>query len=98
MLVPTVAFSRYPLPGGRFNRVLHDPNVKYRESLTHEQYTDTKAQQTTMNHFPGAPCAFAPFLPLETSPSADDNTVRVLAHARAVAPTQEPGSPGPEDS
>ena len=61
-----------PLTGGRFNRVLHDPDVKYREGLTKEQYTDTKAKQTTMNHFPGsALCIFAPYFhPLETSPIA----------------------------
>jgi hypothetical protein len=29
--------------------------VKARDSLTKEQYTDTTAKQTTMNHFPGKP-------------------------------------------
>ena len=37
--------------GGRFNRVLHDPSVKPRDSLTKQAYMDKTFQQTTINHF-----------------------------------------------
>ncbi|KNC75187.1 hypothetical protein SARC_12281 [Sphaeroforma arctica JP610] len=37
--------------GGRFNRVLYDPQVPPRINMTKEQYQDTTVQQTTINHF-----------------------------------------------
>lgn len=36
--------------GGSRNRVLHDPNIKPRDDLSKEQYTQ-KDKQTTLNHF-----------------------------------------------
>lgn len=50
--IGAVGIARCLTFGGHFNRVLHDPEVKARDSLTKEQYTDTTAKQTTMNHFP----------------------------------------------
>jgi len=37
--------------GGRFSRVLYDPEVAPREGLTKEQYMQGSHQATTINHF-----------------------------------------------
>lgn len=42
------------LAARRFNRVLHDPSLPPRDSLTTEQYSDKAAasRSTTLHHFP----------------------------------------------
>ncbi|CAL8469213.1 g8754 [Coccomyxa elongata] len=49
--IGAVGIARCFTFGGRFNRVLHDPSVKPRDSLTKQAYMDKTFQQTTINHF-----------------------------------------------
>jgi len=50
--IGAIGIARCLTFGGKFNRVLHDPEVKSRETLTKEEYMDKNVEQTTMNHFP----------------------------------------------
>ncbi|KAL4459068.1 hypothetical protein ABPG75_013933 [Micractinium tetrahymenae] len=51
--IGAVGIARCLTFGGRFSRVLHDPAVPPRDTLTRQQYMDkaASAQQTTINHF-----------------------------------------------
>jgi uncharacterized protein len=49
--IGAVGIARCFTFGGRFNRVLHDPDVAPRLSLTKEQYMTGSAKATTINHF-----------------------------------------------
>ena len=49
--IGAVGIARCLTFGGRFNRVLHDPEISARTNLTREEYTNEHVQQTTLNHF-----------------------------------------------
>eukprot|EP01134_Creolimax_fragrantissima_P007665 CFRG7665T1 len=49
--IGAVGVARCLTFGGRFNRVLYDPNIAPRVNMTKEQYQNQTAQQTTINHF-----------------------------------------------
>ena len=47
--IGAIGIARTFTYGGRFSRVLHDPEISARSNLTPESYKDGK--QTTLNHF-----------------------------------------------
>eukprot|EP00775_Hariotina_reticulata_P004983 gene4985-5225_t len=49
--IGAVGIARCFTFGGRFNRVLHDPDIAPRLNLTKEQYMAGSANATTINHF-----------------------------------------------
>eukprot|EP01026_Neomeris_dumetosa_P019420 TRINITY_DN178_c0_g1_i1.p1 TRINITY_DN178_c0_g1~~TRINITY_DN178_c0_g1_i1.p1 ORF type:complete len:247 (-),score=45.23 TRINITY_DN178_c0_g1_i1:121-861(-) len=49
--IGAIGIARCLTFGGRFGTVLYDPEIKPRENLSKEQYTDLKCKQTSVNHF-----------------------------------------------
>uniref|UniRef100_A0A7S0WLL8 HD domain-containing protein n=1 Tax=Pyramimonas obovata TaxID=1411642 RepID=A0A7S0WLL8_9CHLO len=50
--IGAIGIARCLTYGGSRNRVLHDPSVKPRHTMSKAEYMDTAAKQTTINHFP----------------------------------------------